>query len=175
RPGLVLYGGSILPGHHHGRDITIQDVFEAVGACAAGRITEQELHEIECAACPGAGACGGQFTANTMAMAFETMGISPLGSGSVPALAADKAETARRCGALAVDLVRRELRPRQLLTRAALENATRLVVASGGSTNAVLHLLAVAREAGVDFTIDDIDRLSAETPVLADLKPGGRF
>lgn len=174
-PGLMLYGGSILPGTHDGREVTVQDVFEAVGACAAGRMSEAELDALERVACPGAGACGGQFTANTMAMAFETMGISPLGSGSVPALAADKAETARRCGALAVDLVRRDLRPRQLLTRAALENATRLVVASGGSTNAVLHLLAVAREAGVDFTIDDIDRLSAETPVLADLKPGGRF
>ncbi len=175
RPSLMLYGGSIAPGEHRGRDITIQDVFEAVGACAAGRITEQELHEVECAACPGAGACGGQFTANTMAGAFEAMGISPLGSGTVPALAPERAEVARACGRLVMDLIARNRRPREIITRAALENATAIVVASGGSTNAVLHLLAVAREAGVEFDIDDIERVSARTPLLADLKPGGRF
>ncbi len=175
RPGLVLYGGSILPGHHHDRDITIQDVFEAVGACAVGRITEQELHEIECAACPGAGACGGQFTANTMATAFEALGISPLGSGSVPALDPARDEVARECGRLAVRLVERGLRPREIITRAALENAITAVMASGGSTNAVLHLLALAREARAPLAIDDFDRISARTPLLADLKPGGRF
>lgn len=175
RPGLMLYGGSIMPGHHDGRDITIQDVFEAVGARAAGRITDQELHAIECAACPGAGACGGQFTANTMATAFEAMGVSPLGSGSVPALDPAKRDVARACGRLTVQLVRDNVNMRSLITRESLENATAAVVASGGSTNAVLHLLAVARDAGVEFGIDDIERVSSGTPLLADLKPGGRF
>lgn len=175
RPSVMLYGGTILPGQYDGRDITIQDVFEAVGACAAGRITEQELHEIECAACPTAGSCGGQFTANTMATAFEVMGISPLGSGTVPAPDESKEEVAREVGRLAVRVVEQDLRPSQLITRRSLENAIRLVVASGGSTNAVLHFLAIAREAGVELSIDDFDRLSAETPLLADLKPGGRF
>jgi len=175
RPGLMLYGGSIEPGRFRGRDVTIQDVFEAVGAHAAGHITADDLHELECAACPGAGACGGQFTANTMATAFEAMGISPIGSGTVPALAPEKAEVARECGRLAVRLVERGLRPSQIVTRQALENAAALVVASGGSTNAVLHLLAVAHEAGVSFTIDDIEQISRATPLLADLKPGGRF
>jgi len=174
-PGLMLYGGSIMPGHFDGHDVTIQDVFEAVGACAAGKITEEELHALECAACPGAGACGGQFTANTMATAFEAMGISPMGSGTVPATDPARAEVARACGRLIVRLVEQDLRPRQIITRAALENAAALVVASGGSTNAVLHLVAVAREAGVPFTIDDIDRISARTPTIVDLKPGGRF
>lgn len=175
RPSLMLYGGSIMPGRYQDRDITIQDVFEGVGAAAAGRITDAELHELECSACPGAGACGGQFTANTMATAFEVMGISPLGSGSVPAMAPEKADVARACGRLVLDVVRSDLRPSRLITRESLENATRSVVASGGSTNAVLHLLAVAREAGVTFGIDDVERLSAGTPLLADLKPGGRF
>ena len=175
RPGLMLYGGSIMPGHHDGRDITIQDVFEAVGARSAGRITDEQLYDIECAACPGAGACGGQFTANTMATAFEAMGISPLGSGSVPALDPAKADVARACGRLAVQLVHTNVSARSIITRAALENAAAAVVASGGSTNAVLHLLAVARDADVEFTIDDIERISRKTPLWADLKPGGRF
>ncbi len=175
RPGVMLYGGSILPGHYRGRDVTIQDVFEAVGARAAGRIDDHELHEIECAACPAAGACGGQFTANTMAMAFEVIGISPLGSGSVPALDPAKADVARECGRLAVRLVEQELVPARILTRAALENGIAAVAASGGSTNAVLHLLALAHDAGVDLTMDAFDQISARTPLLADLKPGGRF
>lgn len=175
RPGVLLYGGTIMPGRHAGRDVSLQDVFEGVGACAAGRITEDELHELECAACPGAGACGGQFTANTMAMAFEVLGIAPIGSGGVPALDPGKPEVARRCGRLAVEVTRSGLRPRQIITRAALENAVAAVVASGGSTNAVLHLLAVARDAGATLEIDDFDRISARTPLLADLKPWGRF
>ena len=175
RPGLMLYGGSIMPGHYQGHDITVQDVFEAVGARAAGKIDDEELHDIECAACPGAGACGGQFTANTMATAFEAMGISPLGSGSVPALDPAKQDVARACGRLAVQLVRNNVNARAIITRESLENAAAAVVASGGSTNAVLHLLAVARDAGVEFSIDDIERISRNTPLLADLKPGGRF
>ncbi len=175
RPSLMLYGGSIMPGRHDGKDVTIQDVFEGVGAAAAGRITDEELYELECSACPGAGACGGQFTANTMATAFEVMGISPLGSGSVPAMAPEKTDVARACGRLVLDLVRADLRPSHVITRESLENAARAVVASGGSTNAVLHLLAVARETGVPFDIDDIESLSTGTPLLADLKPGGRF
>jgi dihydroxy-acid dehydratase len=175
RPGLMLYGGSIAPGRHAGRDIRIQDVFEAVGAHGAGRIDDDELHDIECAACPGAGACGGQFTANTMAMAFEVLGISPLGSSSVPALDPMKRDIARACGRHAVHLVQDDVRPRHIITRTAIENAIAAVVASGGSTNAVLHLLAVAREAGVPLDIDDFDRISRRTPLLADLKPWGRF
>ena len=174
-PGLMLYGGSILPGRFQDRDVTIQDVFEGVGAAAAGRMSEQELHDLECAACPGAGACGGQFTANTMATAFEALGISPMGSGTVPALQADKADVARNCGRLVLDLIRQDVRPRDIITRGSLRVATAMVAASGGSTNAVLHLLAVAREAGVEFTIDDFDRWADETPLLADLKPGGRY
>ena len=175
RPSVMLYGGSIQPGKHKGKDVTIQDVFEAVGAAAAGKIDEKELGDIERAACPGAGACGGQFTANTMATVFEVMGISPMGSGSVPATDADKPEVARRCGRLVVDLVRRGVNARQILTRAALENGVALAVATGGSTNAVLHLLAIAREADVELTLDDFVRISAKTPVLADMKPWGRF
>jgi dihydroxy-acid dehydratase len=175
RPSLMLYGGTIMPGRHHGRDVSIQDVFEAVGAAAAGRMSDEELHELECAACPGAGACGGQFTANTMATAFEVMGISAMGSGTVPALAPEKADVARACGRAVLDLIRDDIRPSDVITRASIENAVRMVVASGGSTNAVLHLLAVAREAGVPFNIDDFDRISAATPLLVDIKPGGRF
>jgi dihydroxy-acid dehydratase len=175
RPSLMLYGGSIMPGRFRGRDVTIQDVFEGVGAAAAGRITDEDLHELECAACPGAGACGGQFTANTMATAFEAMGISPMGSGTVPAMQGDKAEVARNCGRLVMDLIYNDVRPSQIITKESLRAATALVAASGGSTNAVLHLLAVAREAGVEFDIDDFDRVANETPLLADMKPGGRY
>ncbi|MEX2530991.1 MAG: dihydroxy-acid dehydratase [Gemmatimonadota bacterium] len=175
RPSVMLYGGSILPGRHRGRDITIQDVFEAVGACAAGRMTGEELDQIERSACPGAGACGGQFTANTMAMVFEAMGISPLGSASVPALAEERDELARAAGRHVVELTRSGVEARAFMSRAALENGIRAALATGGSTNAVLHLLAVAREAGAELSLADFDRLSRETPVLADLKPGGRF
>jgi dihydroxy-acid dehydratase len=174
-PSAMLYGGSIRPGRYEGRDITIQDVFEAVGACAAGRIDEAELGRIERAACPGAGACGGQFTANTMATVFEAMGISPMGSGSVPATDAEKPEVARHCGRLVVELVKRGVGARQILTRKALENGIALAVATGGSTNVVLHLLAVAREAGVSLSLDDFNTISERTPVLADMKPWGRY
>ena len=175
QPSLMLYGGSIQPGMHNGRPVTIQDVFEAVGAYAAGRIDEEELTALEKVACPGAGACGGQFTANTMATVFEAMGISPMGSGSVPATDPAKMDVARRCGRLVVDLVKTGLAAKQILTRPALENGVALAVATGGSTNSVLHLLAIAREAGVDFSLDDFARISAKTPVLADMKPWGRF
>jgi dihydroxy-acid dehydratase len=175
RPSVMLYGGSIAAGHHRGKDITIMDVFEAVGAEAAGRISRGELIEVEKAACPGAGACGGQFTANTMSTAFEAMGISPSGANGVPALDPRKAEQAKRCGALAVEAVRKDLTPRRIITRTSVENAIAAVVATGGSTNAVLHLLAVAAEAGVQLDIDDFDRISRRTPVIADLKPMGRF
>ena len=174
-PGVMLYGGSIAPGSWRGQDITIQDVFEAVGARAAGKISEEELHEIECAACPGAGACGGQFTANTMSTAFEALGISPAGANGVPALDPRKADEARRAGKLSVEAVRSELTPRKVITRSSLENAIAAVAATGGSTNSVLHLLAVAAEAGVPLEIGDFDRISRRTPLLADLKPSGRF
>jgi dihydroxy-acid dehydratase len=174
-PGLVLYGGSIAPGQWHGKDVTIQDVFEAVGAQAAGRMTLQDLRSLESAACPGAGACGGQFTANTMAIAVEFLGIAALGSGSVPATHAGKAGVARRAGERVMELVASGLKPRDIITRAAIENAIASVAATGGSTNAVLHLLAIAREAGVDLSLADFDRISSKTPVYADLKPSGRF
>jgi dihydroxy-acid dehydratase len=174
-PGLVLYGGSIAPGHSAGRDVTIQDVFEAVGAHAAGRMSDTELVALENVACPGAGACGGQFTANTMAGVCEFLGLSPLGANNVPAMHAGKADVARAAGALAVDLVRRGVTPRQILTPAAFQNAIVSVVATGGSTNAVLHLLAIAREAGVDLDLELFNRISATVPWLADLKPAGHF
>src|SRR5205823_6539392 len=171
----VLYGGSIAPGNCNGKDVTIQDVFEAVGAHAQHRISDAELLELENSACPGAGACGGQFTANTMAMACEFLGISPMGSASVPAVDANKTDVAYAAGAKIMELLRRDIRPRQIITRDALENAIASVAATGGSTNAVLHLLAIAREAGVPLTIDDFERVSSGVPLLADLKPGGRF
>ena len=174
-PGLVLYGGSIAPGRWEGRDVTIQDVFEAVGAHAAGRLSDARLGALENSACPGPGACGGQFTANTMSMVCELLGVSPLSANSVPAMEAEKHDVARRAGEIVMDLVRTDLRPRQIVTRAAVENAIAGVAATGGSTNAVLHLLAIAHEAGVDLEIDDFDRISERTPLLADLKPGGRF
>jgi dihydroxy-acid dehydratase len=174
-PGVILYGGSILPGRHKGRDITIQDVFEAVGANAAGRISDQELLEIENHACPGAGACGGQFTANTMATVLELIGLSPMGTAAVPQVDARKGDVSFRCGQIIMDAVRRGLTVRQVATRKAFENAIAGVAATGGSTNAVLHLLAMAREAGVALEIDDFQEICRRTPVLVDLKPGGRF
>ncbi len=174
-PSLMLYGGSIMPGTFQGHDVTIQDVFEAVGAHAAGKMSEAELRDLENHACPGSGACGGQFTANTMAIAFEFLGISPMGCNGVPAMDPRKDEVAFRCGRMVMELLTNDVRPRQIITRKALENAIAAVATTGGSTNAVLHLLAVAREAGVRLTIDDFDKLSRKVPLLADLKPGGRF
>jgi dihydroxy-acid dehydratase len=174
-PSLMLYGGSIMPGTFQQRDVTIQDMFEAVGAHAAGKMTDIELKDMEDHACPGAGACGGQFTANTMAIAFEMLGISPIGSASVPATHPDKPDVARQCGHLVMDLIRNNTSPRDIMTRNAFENAISAVLTTGGSTNSVLHLLAVAQEAGVDLNIEDFDWISEKTPLLADLKPGGRF
>ena len=174
-PGLVLYGGSIAPGHWNDRDVTIQDVYEAIGAHACGRLSDSDLAALEDRACPGAGACGGQFTANTMATACEFLGLSPLGSASVPATHPLKARAGVDAGRLTVDLFNRDLRPRTILTRGAFENAIAGVAATGGSTNSVLHLLAIAREAGVELEIDDFDRVSASVPLIADLKPGGRY
>jgi dihydroxy-acid dehydratase len=174
-PGLVLYGGSILPGRHNGRDITIQDVFEAVGANAAGKISDEELLAVENSACPGAGACGGQFTANTMATVMELIGLSPFGTAAVPQVDRRKEDVARRCGRIIVEAVQHDLKPRDIATRKAFENAIASVAATGGSTNAVLHLLAMAREAGVELDIDDFQEISNRTPLLVDLKPAGRF
>jgi dihydroxy-acid dehydratase len=174
-PGLVLYGGSIAPGHYHGHDVTIQDVYEAVGAHAQKRMSDADLLAMENSACPGAGACGGQFTANTMAMVCEFLGLSPMGSASVPALDERKPEVAKAAGAKVMELLKDDLRPGQILTRDAFENAIASVAATGGSTNAVLHLLAIAYEAGVGLSLDDFDRISERVPLLADLKPGGRF
>ena len=174
-PGLVLYGGSILPGHYQGRDLTVQDVFEAIGANAAGKMTDDELLAIENTACPGAGACGGQFTANTMATVMELIGLSPMGTASVPQVDPRKNAVAERCGELILKTVCDNLRPRDIVTREAIENAIAAVAATGGSTNAVLHLLAIAREAGVPLKIDDFQTISERTPLLVDLKPAGRF
>ncbi|HKS81481.1 MAG TPA: dihydroxy-acid dehydratase [Candidatus Acidoferrales bacterium] len=174
-PGLVLYGGSILPGHFKGHEVTIQDVFEAVGACAAGKMTARELNELENNACPGAGACGGQFTANTMATAITFLGISPMGLSEIPATDPRKGKAAFDCGEIAMRLLKDDVRPRQVMNAAAFRNAIASVAASGGSTNAVLHLLAIARDAGIPLTLDEFDKISARTPLLADLKPGGRF
>ena len=174
-PGLALYNGSIAPGRYKGRDVTIQDVFEAVGAHAVGKMTDEELHELEGVACPGAGACGGQFTANTMSTALDFLGISPAGLNGIPALHPSKSEAAEEAGRLAMDLLRRDLRPSKIITREALENAAASIVATGGSTNGVLHLLAIARELGVPLELDDFDRIAARTPIVASLKPGGRF
>jgi dihydroxy-acid dehydratase len=174
-PGVVLYGGSIQPGRFHGHNVTIQDLFEAVGAHAAGKMTDKDFKELEDVTCPGAGACGGQFTANTMAMALEFLGLSAMGTASVAATDPAKEGVGFATGRLAMELLEEGKRPRDIATRAAFENAIAGVAASGGSTNAVLHLLALAREAGVPLTIDDFDRVSARTPLWADLKPGGRF
>jgi dihydroxy-acid dehydratase len=174
-PGLVLYGGSIAPGRFQNHDVTIQDVYEGIGAHAAGKMTDAELKDLEDHACPGAGACGGQFTANTMATAIEFLGIAPMGSGSVPALDPAKADVGRRAGRLVMDLVRQNLTPREIVTRKAIENAIAAVLTTGGSTNAVLHLIAIAREVGIPLEMDDFDALSRRVPTLADLKPSGRF
>ncbi len=174
-PGFVVYGGSIAPGRVNGRDLTVQDVFEAVGAHAAGNISDDELRAIEGAACPGAGACGGQFTANTMAMALEFLGLSPIGSSNPPANDPRRDEVCVEAGRLVMDVLHRGLTPADILTRKSFENAIAGVAASGGSTNSVLHLLALAREAGIDLGIDDFDRVSSRTPIVADLKPGGRY
>ncbi len=174
-PSLMLYGGSIAPGRWRGKDVTIQDVFEGIGAHAAGDLTDDELTDLENHASPGAGACGGQFTANTMAVAFEVLGISPAGSSMVPAEDGKKGAVAVECGKLVMDVLARDLRPSRIITRDALENAIASGAMSGGSTNLVLHLLAVAHEAGVPLELEDFDRIAWSTPLLADLKPGGRF
>lgn len=174
-PSVMLYGGSIMPGHFQGHDVTIQDVFEAVGKHASGKMTNAELKDLEDHACPGPGACGGQFTANTMAIAFEFLGISPMGRNGVPAMDQRKDDVAFDCGKMVLDLLKRDLRPRHIITKKSLENAIAAVATTGGSTNAVLHLLAIAREAGISLSIDDFDRINRKVPLLADLKPGGRF
>jgi len=174
-PGLMLYGGSIMPGRFQGKNVTIQAVFEAVGACAAGKMSEADLRSLEDVACPGAGACGGQFTANTMSMAVALLGLSPMGLNDIPALDPRKGDAAFQCGQLVMQLLADNLRPSQLLTRAAFDNAITGVAASAGSTNAVLHLLAIAHEANVPLALDDFDVISGRTPILTDLKPGGRF
>ncbi len=174
-PGIILYGGSILPGTFDGHDVTIQDVFEGVGANAAGRMSDEDLDRLEHAACPGAGACGGQFTANTMALAMEFIGLSPMGSAGPPAVDARREDAGVQAGEIVMDVLRRNVRPLDILTRQAFDNAIAGVAATGGSTNAVLHLLALAREAGVPLTIDDFDTISDRTPLLADLKPGGQY
>jgi dihydroxy-acid dehydratase len=174
-PGVVLYGGSIAPGNFMGKAVTVQDVFEAVGAHAAGIMSDADFKQLEDVACPGAGACGGQFTANTMAIVCEALGISALGSGSVPATDPAKVKVGRTAGEQAVALAAARVKPRRIITRRAIENAIAVVAATGGSTNAVLHLLAIAREAGVDLSLPDFDRISDQTPLIADLKPSGRF
>ena len=174
-PGLVLYNGSIAPGRFRGRDVTIQDVFEAVGAAAAGSMSPEDVHELEGVACPGAGACGGQFTANTMATVIEFLGIAPSGLNDMPATDPAKKDAAYEAGKMAMRLVREDVRPSQVMTREAVENAIASVAATGGSTNGVLHLLAIAHELGLDLTIDEFDRIAERTPVVADIKPGGRF
>ncbi len=174
-PSLMLYGGSILPGRWRGKDVTIQDVFEAIGKHTTGEMSDDDLYELEGCASPGAGACGAQFTANTMASAFEVMGISPMGTSMVPAVAGAREQVARDCGELVMRVLADDLRPSQIITKESLENAIATVAMSGGSTNGVLHLLAVANEAGIELSIDDFDRISDRTPLLGDLKPGGRF
>ncbi len=174
-PSVLLYGGSIMPGKFQGRDVTIQDVFEGVGRHAAGTMTDAELLELENVACPGAGACGGQYTANTMATVMEVIGLSPMGSASVPATDKRKDEIGYRAGQIVMEALKNDLRPSRILTRKAFESAIASVAATGGSTNAVLHLLAIARDAGVDLSIDDFDEISRRTPLLVDLKPGGKY
>lgn len=174
-PSLMLYGGSIMPGQFQGHDVTIQDVFEAVGSYARGKMSLEDLHDLENHACPGAGACGGQFTANTMAIAFEFLGMSAMGFNGVPAMDPKKESVSTQCGHLIMDLLKKNLRPKQIITRKALENAIAAVASTGGSTNAVLHLLAIAHEIGVPLDIDDFDAINRRIPLLADLKPGGKY
>jgi len=174
-PGLTFYTGTIAPGVYEGRNVTVQDVYEAVGAHGAGKISAEALKAIEDVACPGAGACGGQFTANTMAMALEFLGVSPAGLSSAPALAEQKKADARRAGEIAVQLLKDDVKPRDVMTRDAFDNAIACVAATGGSTNAALHLVAIAREAGVQLTIDDFDSVMGRTPIVANLKPGGEY
>jgi dihydroxy-acid dehydratase len=174
-PSLMLYGGSIMPGKFQGRDVSIQEVFEAVGAHARGKMSDAELHDLETHACPGAGSCGGQFTANTMSIAFEFLGISPMGFNGIPALDPKKESVSTQCGHLIIDLLKRDLRPKQIITRDALENAIAAVASTGGSTNAVLHFLALAHEIGVELNMDDFDTINQRIPLIADLKPGGRY
>jgi dihydroxy-acid dehydratase len=174
-PSLMLYGGSIMPGKFQGRDVSIQEVFEAVGAHARGKMSDAELHDLESHACPGAGSCGGQFTANTMSIAFEFLGISPMGFNGIPALDPQKESVSTQCGHLIIDLLKRDLRPKQIITRDALENAIAAVASTGGSTNAVLHFLALAHEIGVELNMDDFDTINQRIPLIADLKPGGRY
>jgi len=174
-PSLMLYGGSIMPGEFHGKPVSIQDVFEAVGSHARGKMSLEDLTELERRACPGAGACGGQFTANTMAIAFEFLGISPMGFNGIPALDPKKHEVAKECGALLINMLKKNLRPRDIITRPALENAIAAIATTGGSTNGVLHLLSIAHELSVPLTIDDFDTINRKVPLLADLKPGGQY
>lgn len=174
-PSIMLYGGSIMPGEFHGKPVSIQDVFEAVGSHARGKMTTEELIELERRACPGAGACGGQFTANTMSIAFEFLGISPMGFNGVPALDPKKHQVAKDCGKILIDLLKKDLRPRDIITRPALENAIAAIATTGGSTNGVLHLLAIANEMSLPLNIDDFDTINRKVPLLADLKPGGHF
>ena len=174
-PGLVLYGGTIAPGKYRGKDVTIQDVFEAVGANAAGKMSDADLHDLENVACPGAGACGGQYTANTMSTVMELIGLSPMGFNGIPAMDPRKDEVCFRCGEVVMNLLKKGIRPSDILTRAAFENAIAGVACTGGSTNAVLHLLAIAREMGVPLHIDDFQKVSEHTPLLADLKPAGKY
>jgi dihydroxy-acid dehydratase len=174
-PAVVFYTGSIAPGLYRGRDVSVGDVYEGIGAYAAGKMSAADLHELESAACPGAGACGGQFTANTMSMMLDFLGLSPVGANGIPAMSKDKAEAAAEIGRLAMRLVREDVRPRTVVTRDALENAAASVAAAGGSTNGVLHLVAIAKEFGLDFTVEDFDRISAATPIVADMKPWGRY
>ena len=174
-PGVFLYGGTILPGSYRGRDVTIQDVYEAVGAHAAGRMSDDDLREMECSACPGAGSCGGQFTANTMACVAEALGMSLPGSGSPPAVDETRDRFAHESAAAVLSLLAKGITPRQILTPKAFENAIRIVACTGGSTNAALHLPAIAHECGIELGLDQIDRIARSTPVIADLKPFGRY
>src|SRR5947209_4873517 len=174
-PGMVLYGGTIAPGVYRGKDVTIQDVFEAVGANAAGKMSDADLLELENVACPSSGACGGQYTANTMSTVMELIGLSPMGFNGVPAMDTRKDDVAFRCGEIILEALKRGIRPKDILTRPAFENAIAGVACTGGSTNAVLHLLAISRESGVPLSIDDFQKVSERTPLLADLKPSGRF